>query len=77
MGALLISSLIIFPALTSMRVFRDFKSVVISSSILSVICFIIGITVSYISNTPTGASIVVVNIIMFIIFTIVGKVRRY
>lgn len=77
MGALLISSLIIFPALTSMRVFRDFKSVVISSSILSVICFIMGITVSYISNTPTGASIVVVNIIMFIIFTIVGKVRRY
>lgn len=77
MGALLISSLIIFPSLTSMRVFTTFKSVVISSSILSIICFIIGIIISYVFATPTGASIVVVNIFMFIIFAIIGKIRRY
>lgn len=77
MGALLISSLIIFPALTSMRVFRTFKNVIISSSILSIICFVIGIVISYIFATPTGASIVVVNIFAFTIFSLIGKLRRY
>ncbi|MGL5315159.1 MAG: metal ABC transporter permease [Peptostreptococcaceae bacterium] len=77
MGALLISSLIIFPALTSMRVFRTFKNVTISSAILSIICFTIGIIVSYVFATPTGASIVVVNIFAFIIFSVIGKVRSY
>lgn len=75
MGALLISSLIIFPALTSMRVFRNFKNVIISSAMLSIICFIIGIIISYIFATPTGASIVVVNVFSFIIFSVIGKVR--
>lgn len=75
MGALLISSLIVFPALTSMRLFRSFKGVVISSTIISVTCFVAGIIMSYICATPTGASIVSVNLILFICFSIISKVR--
>ena len=68
MGALLISALIIFPALTSMRLFKTFKSVVISSAIISIVCFFIGITISYMVATPTGASVVAVNLTVFILF---------
>ena len=76
MGTMLISSIIIFPALTSMRVFKSFKSVVISSAIISVICFLIGIFLSYLYNISTGAMIVSVNLVMFILFTILGKIVR-
>lgn len=76
MGVLLISSLIIFPALTSMRVCKKFKTVTISSAIVSVICFFVGIVISYVFATPTGASIVVVNIIAFIVYWISGLVLR-
>lgn len=75
MGALLISSLIIFPALTSMQVFKKFSSVVISSGVISIICFLIGLTVSYILSLPTGASIVVVNMVAFGIFFIIRVIR--
>ena len=68
MGALLISSLVIFPALTSMRIFKSFRSVVICSAILSVSCFLIGIFVSYAWSTPAGASVVCVNIAAFFLF---------
>lgn len=68
MGALLISSLIIFPALTSMRVCKKFKSVTICSACVSVICFFIGVVLSYIYALPTGASVVIVNIIAFLLF---------
>lgn len=70
MGSMLISALIIFPALSSMRIFKSFKAVTISSSLLSVICFISGIVISYFYSTPTGASIVFVNIIAFLIMSI-------
>ncbi len=70
MGALLISSLIVFPSVISMKLFKSFKSVVISAAIVSVASFIIGIFVSYVYSTPTGASVVVVNIIIFILFSI-------
>lgn len=76
MGALLISSLIIFPSLTSMRIFKSFKSVVISSALLSVICFLVGIVISYIYSTPAGASVVSVNIIAFLVFSVMGMVIR-
>lgn len=76
MGTLLISSLIIFPALSSMRLFKCFKNVVISSAIISTICFFIGMLLSYFLNMPTGASIVVTNLAVFIIFTIIGKVTK-
>lgn len=75
MGALLISSLIIFPALTSMRVCKKYKAVIICSVLISTICFIIGLMISYLKSTPVGASIVCVNIAAFIIFTIIGAVK--
>ena len=68
MGAMLISSLIIFPALTSMRIFKSFRGVVLSSGILSIVCFAIGMTGSYCFSTPAGASIVVVNLAVFLLF---------
>lgn len=76
MGSLLISSLIIFPSLTSMQIFKKFNVVVISSAIISVICFMIGITISYMYGTPAGASIVIVNLIVFIIFWIISLIRK-
>ena len=72
MGALLISSLIIFPALTSMRVFGSFKGVIATSMVLSVVCFFIGIVISYQYNIPAGASVVAVNLVAFIIATFLG-----
>jgi zinc transport system permease protein len=71
MGAMLISSLIIFPALTSMRLCRKFKTVTISSALISVICFFIGVKLSYDYATPTGASVVMVNILAFFLFWII------
>lgn len=73
MGAMLISSLIIFPALTSMRVFKSFGSVIWSSGFISVICFCIGMVVSYRYSTPAGASVVLVNLSLFILFAIIQK----
>lgn len=69
MGTLLISSLIIFPALTAMRVFKKFRSVVICAALISVVCFLMGLTISYVFATPTGASIVAMNMILFAIFS--------
>ena len=71
MGTLLISSIIIFPALSSMRIFKTFKKVVISSGIISVICFILGIYFSYVFNISTGAMIVLVNLMVFILCSII------
>lgn len=76
MGALLISSLVIFPSLTSMRVCKTFKSVVICSGAVSVICFLAGICASVLYDLPTGASIVLSNIVAFIIFWIVEKIKN-
>jgi zinc transport system permease protein len=72
MGALLISSLIIFPALSSMRVFKRFRTVVVSSAVIAVVCFFLGIVISYRYATPTGASVVSVNILMFLVFCAVN-----
>ncbi|WP_200814928.1 metal ABC transporter permease [Scatolibacter rhodanostii] len=76
MGALLISSLIIFPALTSMRLCKTFKSVTISSAIISLLCFSVGITASYLYATPTGASVVVANILVFIFFWLIQFIKE-
>lgn len=72
MGTLLISSLIIFPAITSMRIFKCFKTVIISSSIIAVFCSVSGLIISYQYNTPTGASIVLTNLCLLIIFSTIG-----
>lgn len=74
MGSMLISSLIIFPALSSMRVFKSFKGVTLCSAVISVVTFIIGMFISYAADTPCGASIVCVNIAAFAVFFIAGAV---
>lgn len=76
MGALLISSLIIFPAITSMRLFRSFKSVVVSSAVISVACFLVGFFISLLFDTAPGASVVVVNACVFLIFTLISMIRN-
>lgn len=77
MGALLISSLIIFPALTSMRVCRTFKSVIINAAVISVVCLIAGVTLSYVAATPAGASVVLANLVMLVLYTVVGVVKNH
>ena len=76
MGALLISSLIIFPALTSMRLCRSFKAVVVCSSVISVVCFVLGMAASYVFELPSGASVVIVNIAAFLLFSIASLLKR-
>ena len=75
MGAMLISSLIIFPALTSRRVFRSFRAVVWSSALVSAVCFCLGMTASYYFSTPAGASVVLVTLGAFLCFWAAEKVR--
>lgn len=72
MGALLISSLIIFPTMSAMQVVKTFKSVIITSTIISAICFIVGMLISYNFSTPTGSTIVLVNVVMFLFCRIIG-----
>ncbi|HJA69982.1 MAG TPA: metal ABC transporter permease [Candidatus Lachnoclostridium stercoravium] len=67
MGAMLISSLIIFPALTSMRIWKSFLGVVTASGIMAVICFCIGMVISYEYSTPAGASVVLADLAAFLI----------
>ena len=76
MGALLISSLIIFPTLSSVQCFKNFRSVVISSVIISLITFTVGLITSYLYATPTGATIVIVNLIVFIIFKLISIIQK-
>ena len=76
MGTLLISALIVFPAMTSMRVMKSFKGVVIMSSILPVICFSFGLVASYFLDTPAGASVVCVSLICFIGSCAVGFLKK-
>jgi len=75
-GALLISALVIFPALSAMRVFKTFKAVTICSVILSVFCAVLGILISIVAGTPVGSTIVVVDIIGFFIFSFAGIIAR-
>jgi zinc transport system permease protein len=76
MGALLITSLIIFPALTSMRLCKKFRSVIVCSAAVSVVCFFAGVVLSYLYATPTGASVVAVNIAAFAAFSAAGFLRE-
>jgi zinc transport system permease protein len=76
MGALLIASLTLFPALSAMRICKRFLSVVIASGIIGVICFAIGITISFGLDLPPGASIVGVNLIVFMILSGVSLILK-
>ncbi len=69
-GTMLISSLLVIPALTSIKVFKSYKAVMLSSVILSIVAFSIGISISFIFNLPTGATIVGANFLMYFLFSI-------
>ena len=74
-GSLLISALVIFPALSAMRIFRSFLSVTICSAVLSVACSFLGILISVLAGTPVGSTIVAVQIAAFAVFSLVGGLR--
>ena len=71
-GSLLISALVIFPALSAMRVFKSFRSVTICSAVVSVVCSITGLLISILAGTPVGSTIVATDLAAFLIFTLAG-----
>lgn len=73
-GSLLISALVIFPALSAMRIFRSFKMVTVFSAILSVICALLGIIISILAGTPVGSTIVAADVVAFAICCLIGAV---
>ena len=72
-GSLLISALVIFPALSAMRVFKSFKAVTIASAVLSVVCAVIGLLAAVLFGYPVGSTIVTVDAIAFLICAIIGR----
>ncbi len=76
MGTLLISSLIVFPPLTSMRVTKSFRGTVTVSSVIPVFSFVSGLMISYFCSTPPGASVVCVNIALFAVFALIGALKK-
>jgi len=75
MGAMLISSLVIFPALTAMRICKSFRAVTLTAAAVSLVSFFIGMSVSYLLSTPAGASVVLVNAVMFLLFSLAARLR--
>lgn len=73
-GSLLISALVIFPALSAMRIFKNFKSVVICSAAFSVVCAVLGLLISLLQGTPVGSTIVAVDIVGFMLFSGIGTI---
>lgn len=71
-GSLLISALVIFPALSAMRIFKSFKSVTICSAIISVVCSALGLLISVVGGTPVGSTIVGIDLSCFLIFSLIG-----
>ena len=76
MGAMLISSLVIFPALTAMRLFRSFRGVVICAAITSMTCFCAGLTISFAFSTPVGATVVAADLALFLLSCLIGLVKK-
>ena len=75
-GALLISALIIFPALSAMRVFKRFRAVLARAAVISVLCSVLGILASVIYGTPVGSTIVAADIVVFAAFSLAGRLRK-
>ena len=73
-GSLLVSALVIFPALSAMRIFKSFRSVTVFSAVLSVICALFGIILSILLNTPVGSTIVVTDIVAFGVCSLIGMI---
>lgn len=74
-GSLLISALVVFPALSAMRVFRSFRSVSICAACISVLCAVVGILLAAVAGTPVGSTIVVADIAVFAAFSLIGFLR--
>ena len=74
-GSLLISALVIFPAISAMRIFKTFKSVTVCSAILSVFCASFGIIIAILAGTPVGSTIVVINLLMFVLFSLIAYAK--
>lgn len=74
MGSLIISALIVFPAITAMRIFKGFRRVTVAAAIISVVCFMISITLSYVYDLPTGATLVSSHLCMLGIFETVRRI---
>lgn len=75
-GSLLVSALIIFPALSAMRVFKSFRAVTLCSAVIAVIGTMAGMLISLLASTPVGASIVAVDVVIFAVFGLLGSLRR-
>ncbi|MCR5138339.1 MAG: metal ABC transporter permease [Oscillospiraceae bacterium] len=73
-GSLLISALVIFPALSAMRAFKSFRSVTVYSAVLSIFCSLLGILISILAGTPVGSTIVAVDIVLFFVFSALGRI---
>ena len=73
-GSLLISALVIFPALSAMRIFKSFLSVTICATSLSILCSVVGMLTAILAGTPVGATIVAVQIVVFLVFWLMGKI---
>lgn len=74
-GSLLISALVVFPALSAMRVVNNFKGVVITSALIAVVCAFLGMIVSILALTPTGATIVIFNLLAYLVFSLIGRIK--
>ncbi len=75
-GSLLISALVIFPAISAMRIFKSFRPVIIFSAVISVVCAALGLLISIVLGTPVGSTIVAVNIVVFFICSLIGRVIK-
>ena len=75
-GSLLVSALIIFPSMSAMKVFRNFKSVTVGSSVISVLCAVTGMLVSMIADTPAGSTIVACDICVYFVFSLIGYLKH-
>ena len=74
-GSLLTSALIIFPALSAMRILKSFRAVVLFSALFSVVCAALGILISILAGTPVGATIVTVDMLAFLLCTLIGQLQ--
>ena len=75
-GSLLTSALIIFPAITAMRLFKSFKAVTVCAAVVSVACAVVGILLSILASTPVGATIVMVDVAVFAVFSAIGSLKK-
>ena len=75
-GSLLISALVIFLALSAMRVFSSFKSVILCSAVFSVVCAFVGIVLSILAGTPVGATVVMIDMLAFALFYGIGSLKN-